>query len=324
MRGRLVGDHGVRPVVGAVDRELELAHIAQMGAGLHDGHLAPVGRRHHVVDDDVLVARHDRVDAGRARGKVLRVLVVRERDHELAALLAQVVGRGARGGDGIREGQAGNVVGGRGGVEVLVDHAEHANLDGLAGLERHVTHHRRRREERGAVRRHHVGCQHRHQLGEDAQLVGAIAPIVVARRGGVVARSGHQARHALAVHDRGEGLPVEGVAGVEHEVGIDALGKPGHHGVVGHRHVVVRGQAVAAVRVVGVDDGDGPHLLGERRGGEGEQGGEQSAAEGSDHASHVMGSFLQTPNIMLKGPATLPSPPERRPWGDERPSPSRQ
>lgn len=94
------------------------------------------------------------------------------------------------------------------------------------------------------------------------KLVRAVAPVVVARRRGVVAiriEGVHELGDAFALAHRGEGLPVEGVARIEQKVGGTVLGaienrqsvKADGAGALARVVAVL----VAAVDIVGVHDG---------------------------------------------------------------------
>ena len=100
--------------------------------------------------------------------------------------------------------------------------------------------------------------------GHGAELVRAVAPVVVARCGRVVAvriKGVHELGDALALAHGGKGLPVEGVACIEQKVGGVVLG------AIENRQSVKADSAgalacvvavlVAAVDVVGVHDGHG-------------------------------------------------------------------
>ena len=53
---------------------------------------------------------------------------------------------------------------------------------------------------------------------------------------------------------------MEGVSGVEQQVGVDGVGEARNGGVVAHRRAALTGEPIATVRVVGVDDGNTARL----------------------------------------------------------------
>ncbi len=53
---------------------------------------------------------------------------------------------------------------------------------------------------------------------------------------------------------------MEGVSGVEQQVGVDGVGEARNGGVVAHGRAALTGEPIATVRVVGMDDGNAARL----------------------------------------------------------------
>ena len=107
----------------------------------------------------------------------------------------------------------------------------------------------------GAVR-YHISGQYlkASPLSQGLELVFAIAPIVVAGRGGIIPHGSHQLGDGSPLFHGGKGLPVEGIPRVQHQGGLF----PVDHGLErGKTDLSAAGGRIVTVQVVGVHDLDG-------------------------------------------------------------------
>lgn len=221
------------------------------------------------------MARDQCIDPNELCSKGLGVERVRDADDNVAALiLAQSLGLGIDGDCRIRERRAPDQVRAQGGSQRLIHGTHDADLDFVvecgvifAVLPGTVE---RLGDARApyAARRLRVCAEHGEGraggavAGHGTELVRAVAPVVVARRGRVVAvriKGVHELGDALALAHGGKGLPVEGIARIEQKIGGAALGAiENRQSVKAHSAgalAIVVTVLVAAVDVVGVHDG---------------------------------------------------------------------
>ena len=220
----------------------------------------------------MLVACDQGIDAVELCGKGLGVERMRDTNDNVAALiLAQSLGLGI---DGVRRTRERRALDAQRGAQRLIHGSDDADLNlivkrgtVLVVLPNAVE---RLGDARApyAVRRRCIRTKHGERraggtiAGHRAKLVRAVAPVMVARCGRVVAvcvEGVHEFGDALALAHGGKGLPVEGVACIEQKVGGVVLGA-----IENRQSVKANGAGalafvvavlVAAVDVVGVHDG---------------------------------------------------------------------
>lgn len=223
------------------------------------------------------MARDQCIDPNELCSKGLGVERVRDTDDNVAALrLAQSLGLGIDGVRGTRERRTRDQVRAQRGFQRLIHGTHDADLDFVvecgvifAILPGAIE---RLGDTRApyAARRLRVRAEHGEGraggavAGHGAELVRAVAPVVVARRGRVVAvciEGVHELGDALALAHGGKGLPVEGIARIEQKIGGAALGAiENRQSVKAHSAgalACVVAVLVAAVDIVGVHDGHG-------------------------------------------------------------------